>query len=453
MTSKTHQPTVVIDGYNLDLEKGTGVATYARNLSYAAHDAGYRVDVLYGRAGASAKHPLMREIGFFDTVPELGWQKSILYAKFAARTIYSPLATYRAHPIPMTGQVVARPFEARLPYFDQIWSLKHLFSLGDAHFRTFGSEALVRIGFSPEIAHWTYPLPLRIPGARNIYTFHDLIPLRLPYTTLDVKRRYFKLVHRLAHRADHIVTVSENSRKDIINLLGAAPERVTNTYQAAAIPESLLSKPRDVIAREVEGPFRVKLGQYFLFYGAIEPKKNIGRLIDAFLAADVAAPLLIVGSIAWKAEEELRFLESKGWRQKSRIRHFDYAPFPTLVSLIRGAKAVLFPSLYEGFGLPVLESMSLGTPVMASNQSSIPEVAGEAALLVDPYDRRQMAEAIRRLDSDAELRAELAGRGPQQAARFSQEIYAKRIHDLYDAVLKTSGKRRALPRPAPAPAE
>jgi glycosyltransferase involved in cell wall biosynthesis len=353
----------------------------------------------------------------------------------------------------MTGRVVARPFEARLPYFDRIWSLKHLFSLGDAHFRTFGFEAPVNVGTRPAIAHWTYPLPLRVPGTRNIYTFHDLIPLRLPYTTLDVKRRYFKLVQRLARRADHIVTVSENSRNDIINLLGAAPERVTNTYQAAAIPESYMNKPRDVLAREIEGPFRVKLGEYFLFYGAIEPKKNIGRLIDAFLAADIATPLLMVGTIAWKAEEELRFLESKGWRQKSRIRHFDYAPFPTLVSLIRGAKAVLFPSLYEGFGLPVLEAMTLGTPVMASNQSSIPEVAGDAALLVDPYDRRQMAEAIRRLDADAELRAELAARGPRQAARFTQEIYAKRIRDLYDTVLARSRERRARRIAEPLPAE
>jgi glycosyltransferase involved in cell wall biosynthesis len=120
----------------------------------------------------------------------------------------------------------------------------------------------------------------------------------------------------------------------------------------------------------------------------------------------------------------------------------EYVSLSLLVSLIRGARSVLFPSLYEGFGLPVLESMLLGTPVLSSRTSSIPEVAGDAALLVGPYDVGAIAEGIRSLDSNESLRAELSERGRRQAALFSEAAYAKRLAGVYEQVLGTSAARR-----------
>ena len=117
--------------------------------------------------------------------------------------------------------------------------------------------------------------------------------------------------------------------------------------------------------------------------------------------------------------------------RKKRIKLYDYLPFSMLVSLIRGARATVFPSLYEGFGLPVLESMLLGTPVITSTAASLPEVAGDAAILVDPYDVAALAREIRRLGSDDDLAAELSARGPLQAAKFSPEVCQARLVDLY----------------------
>ena len=122
-------------------------------------------------------------------------------------------------------------------------------------------------------------------------------------------------------------------------------------------------------------------------------------------------------------------------KYKNKVIQLSYAPFPLLVSLIKGAKATIFPSLYEGFGLPVLESMILGTPVITSNTASIPEVAGDAALLVNPYDTRQLADAIITLDSDESLRNELSLRGFEQAKLFSEDNYKAKLKSVYNRLL------------------
>jgi glycosyltransferase involved in cell wall biosynthesis len=102
----------------------------------------------------------------------------------------------------------------------------------------------------PDLMHWTYPLPLKISSIPNIYTLHDLVPLRLPYTTLDNKRKYLRLVEKIASSADHIVTVSESSKNDIIKILGVTPERITNTYQSVSIPEKYANKSEDLVQKK-----------------------------------------------------------------------------------------------------------------------------------------------------------------------------------------------------------
>jgi glycosyltransferase involved in cell wall biosynthesis len=431
---------VLIDGRNLALEAGTGVATYARNLSFALRDLGCRVEVLYGGRGAPGMSGLLREIAFFDT--NAGDPPRWLRLLRAARAAATQFIGHGATPIPITGTVIADHFKGRLPYFDGLYNSTDLFSHAHGLFGIFGRMHKVTLhGPRPDLVHWTYPMPLRLSGTPNIYTLHDLVPLRLPHTTLDNKRRYFRLVRKLAASADHIVTVSENSRADIINILGADERRVTNTYQAVDIPTEYSTKSLDIVQREVEGTFGLTFREYFLFWGAIEPKKNVGRIIEAYLASGVKSPLVIVGGQAWKSEQELRLLYDDNIRTllhvgdetrvKRRVIQLSYVPFRLLVSLIRGARATVFPSLYEGFGLPVLESMLLGTPVISANTSSIPELAGDAAILADPYDTRQISDAIRSLDADEAQRTSLAERGIARAQLFSRQKFCKRLNEIY----------------------
>ncbi len=438
------KPRIYIDGFNLSLEQGTGVATYARNLSFALRDLGAEVGVLYGKGAATTSaNSLMREIAFFDTIVKKPFWLSQALKKFR-RTLTLPFGEI-AFQVPVTGRVIRDTFQARLPYFDHMWNVQDLFTKESLYGSLLGGRMNVHFREAPDIMHWTYPLAIRIPKAKNIYTLHDLVPLRLPYTTLDNKRHYFRLIRRLTKSADHIVTVSEASKKDIMDLFGVPEERITNTYQAVDIPAIYRDKAVSDMKIELEGTFGLSYKKYFLFFGAIEPKKNVGRLIEAYLASGATDPLVIIGKKAWKSEEELQLIaggdhvrhllsQPNDKKRGSSVLHFDYATYPLLISLIRGAKAVLFPSLYEGFGLPALEAMSLGTPVLASNTASMPEVVGDAALKVDPYDTRALVEGIRALDNDAHLLGRLAEAGPIRAQEFSPERYQARLSKLYSKV-------------------
>jgi len=442
--STARRPRVFIDGYNLALEQGTGVATYARNLSFGLRDIGAEVGVLYGTKGSTISiTPLIREIAFFD--PHVGRPSKLVRIMHTIRRALSTPFGEIATQVPITGKVVSDTYRSRLPYFDHIWNVQNLYDAQRLHFNLYRSRMTVHFRSPPQVMHWTYPLALKVTGARNIYTMHDLVPLRLPYTTLDQKRLYYRLVRQLTRRSDHIVTVSEASKRDIVNLLGVSEDKVTNTYQSVEIPKRYAEKPIADVITDVEGTFGLAYQRYYLFFGAIEPKKNVGRLIEAYLASGVQDPLVVVGKKAWKSRQELqlltenehvRFLLTRNGitEQRYRVLQVDYAPFPLLVSLIRGAKAVLFPSLYEGFGLPALEAMLLGTPVMTSTTSSMPEVVGNAALTVDPYDIRAMVDAIRALDSDADLRGRLSQAGPGQASLFSAERYQARLKEMYQRV-------------------
>ncbi len=433
------KPTVCIDAYNLALTKGTGVATYARNLSHALHDIGFDVEVLYETPSRIGWNDQLKEIAFFDVaarekLPAFEWL-------YRAKDIALSLFGHQATRVPITGTVIANQFQTHLPYYDRLWTAPELFKAATAKFEILGLFSDVTIPQRPGIMHWTYPLPIRAQGSKNIYTIHDLVPLRLPHTTLDNKKRHFRLIERLVKEADHIVTVSECSKNDICNLFGVPEDKVTNTYQSVEIPKRLSEKSDGEVKNEIEGAFRLPYKEYFLFYSAIEPKKNVSRLIEAYLNANVKTPLVLVGSIAWLSDSERRLISNytatsdelvnDDGETVRRIFHIDYVPFSQLVSLIRGAKAVLFPSLYEGFGLPVLESMLLKTPVMGSTQGSIPEVAGDAALLIDPYDISAISHAITALDTNPDLRAELSAKGVKQAALFSSERYKQRLTELY----------------------
>jgi glycosyltransferase involved in cell wall biosynthesis len=430
--------TVCIDGYNLALAKGSGIATYGRNLLSTLGLLGLRGQVLYGPAAPRSQSNVVNETALID--PDRPGRKLKRLDRFL-QTLTSR-AGRTAWPITPSGEVIWPSGGGGRPDASAFWAAQNLFHVANRSFDAYRKETPVRFEASgsvrvPDAMHWTATVPLHARGMPNIYTIHDLIPLRLPHTTLDDKAGYMALGQAIARRADHIAVVSETTRQDVIRLLGVPEDRVTNTYQAVHLPAALTSRSQADVTIELEGVFNLGWKDYFLHFGAVEPKKNLGRIVEAYLASGLTTPFVIIGGRAWLDEGETALLNQvmrDGGPGAERIRRYEYMPFSLLVSLIRGAKATLFPSLYEGFGLPVLESMALSTAVLTSTGGALPEVAGDAAVSVDPHDVQAMTRGLRALDADEALRDDLVRRGVKQAAQFSVEAYRGRLADLYGRV-------------------
>ena len=433
---------IVYDGLNLALGQGTGIAVYTRVLIHIARSLGYDIGVVYGVPLPATEDPLLQEILFFDQMRSSDRRASasrprVLYNSFVEYRRY--FSTIHPSPLRLGTAVVAEQFKDLVPELDRAFLVRSLFDNADRFFRQTGRLVNLSLDTQPDIFHFTYPVPVKGKSARNIYTIHDLMPLRLPFATMDNKRNTLRLLKKVAKNADHIVTVSENSRKDIINLLGVDENRVTNTYQAVVFPQKYLDRSEAVVANFLDARYGLEMYGYLIFFGALEPKKNVGRLIDAFLLSRVNIPLVLIVGRGWDNARETALLSEINARAREQtsptIRSLDYVDRSTLVTLIRGARALVFPSLYEGFGLPVLEAMMLGTPVITSANGALEEVTGEAALLVDPYDVDDIARAIAAIVSDPDLRGELSRRGVAQAAKFSPAHYRQRVELLYASLL------------------
>ncbi len=447
---------IVLEGHNLTMGAGTGIATYARHLASTLRGLGYDTEVLVGTTGGlDRRDPTLTEVAFFDAdrPPNLAQKIAIEWLRLAITPL--PVKPFE---MPRLGTVVG-PAANRLAGFSKVHAVPHLLERERFHFKRYGKPLKLTMSGPPDLFHATRPTPVRVTGCANVYTLHDIVPLRLPYTTADDKKFYLGMIRELCRNADHIVTVSEFSRRDIIEFTGMDEKRITNTYQAVHVPERMLKRSDNDVARELEALFGLGMRDYFLFVGAIEPKKNLSRLIDAYAASGVDRPLIIAGGLGWMYDGDIEKVESERFltyelngtsiKPKRSVRRLQYLPHDHLISLIRGARALLFPSVYEGFGLPVLEAMTLGAPVMTSNVSSLPEIAGDAALVVDPYDVEAMSDAIRMLDADDDMCTELSMRGRIRARDFSPDIYARRMDALYASIL---GSRPAPTATADAPA-
>ena len=283
--------------------------------------------------------------------------------------------------------------------------------------------------------HYVLPPLVR---CRSVVTIHDCIHLMFPqYLPSKLAHVYAKgSMWSAAHKADRILTVSEASKRDILRFFDVPAEKVVVIYNA--IDERFLA-PANAERMELVRQ-RYQLDHPFVLYvGNIKPHKNIERLIDAFGRARSQCPddlkLVIIGDEISKYPG-LRQSVHKHKLDK-HVRFLGFQPMETLAAFYRLARAFVFPSLYEGFGLPPLEAMACGSPVVTSNVSSLPEVAGGAALLVDPYDANAIAGGIVQAVTDETLRADLMRRGLDRARSFSWPQSVKKIHEIYMQVART----------------
>src|SRR5882724_2480687 len=316
----------------------------------------------------------------------------------------------------LTGLAAAHP-EARFDFYYR----PHRF------FRSFrtplprnAQRKLLMEPIGPRGAALFHGLNQRLPNVklgRAVATFHDLFVLTGEYSTAEFRERFTAQARDAAERSDAIIAVSSFTRDQVIGLLGVEPSKVQVVHHGIrrlALP----ALPREKVILNV---------------GAIQKRKNIARLVEAFEAVDPAWRLVLAGSDGYGAAEiRDRVAQS---RARDRIAIPGYVTPAELAAWYARAGVFAFPSLDEGFGMPLLEAMSAGVAVVTSNRSALPEVAGDAALLVDPEDTGALADALRRVTSDEILRQDLAQRGTARVKLFTWERAVRETWEVYRAVM------------------
>jgi len=282
-----------------------------------------------------------------------------------------------------------------------------------------------------------FVLPPTRRSTRTLLTVHDLSFLHCPEAFVPALRRYLeRVVPRSIARADLVLADSAHTRSDIIALLGVPPARVQVLYGGVHPRFRPEAEPREQARLRA----RYGLGErpYVLSVGTLQPRKNYVRLMRAFTnlkPEEAELQLLIAGGRGWLYQDILAEAEEYG----DRVRTLGFVDEADLPALYRNAALFAFPSLYEGFGFPVLEAMACGVPVVCSNASSLPEVAGDAALLVDPLDADGLSGAMQQALEDAHLRRELVARGLAQAARFTWEQAARQLLAIMECRMEDGG--------------
>jgi glycosyltransferase involved in cell wall biosynthesis len=280
-----------------------------------------------------------------------------------------------------------------------------------------------------------YVLPPLTP-CRSVVTIHDCIHLRFPqYLPSRLGYAYARgQMWTATHQAARVITVSEASKRDILRYFRVPESRIDVIYNA--IDDRFWQQPDEADIARVRERYRLD-NPFVLYAGNIKPHKNLERLIEAFhiLRQNEAmkdVQLLIIGDEISKYATLRRAVHRH--KLHKHVRFFGFVSDQTLAALYRLAAVFVFPSLYEGFGLPPLEAMASGTPVITSNVSSLPEVVGDAALMIDPYEPGAIADAMQRVLDNADLRADLSRRGLARAREFSWERSVARVREIYAEV-------------------
>jgi glycosyltransferase involved in cell wall biosynthesis len=294
-----------------------------------------------------------------------------------------------------------------------------------------------------DLFHVPYFAPPLLPRTPTVVTIHDVIPMRLPaYQPNSKVWAYMRLVAQASHNATAIITISQHARQDIINALKLPQERIHVIYEAAGDEyRPVMDQERLAAARA-----RYGVGERYIFYlGGMDQRKNVTQLVRAFAhlhrqVGDPSLQLLIAGNP--DKQQGPLFPDPRpvaadlGMTGQIIYRFIEEEDKPAMYS---GASLFVFPSLYEGFGLTPLEAMSCGAPVVCSNRTSLPEVVGDAAILVDPDNLQELVAAMRRVLGDSALQDDLRARSLQRAARFNWHKTANETIAVYEeALLKKS---------------
>jgi glycosyltransferase involved in cell wall biosynthesis len=369
--------------YTAAVHQSAGIGRYTRELvaALAEQAPGYAFHLFAGEAGSRPAHPLPG--------PNCTWRHTRISQRWLARLW----------------------FRLRLPLPIELWTGPlRLFHATD------------------------FFLPPTNPGTRKLVTVHDLSYIHYPEIVMPGMSRLLNTwVPGSIARADHVIAVSEATRQDIITCYNTPADKVSVLYHGVSADFHPAHTPTALA--QVREKYNLGDAPFILTVGTIQPRKNYLRLIQAFamLPRELGVSLVIAGGRGW--DNQPLFDEVKRRKLNDQVRFTGFVADADLPALYSAATLFAYPSLYEGFGLPVLEAMACGTPVVTSNTSSLPEVVGQAGIMVSPTDVESMAGSLEQALTDEAQRQRLAAAGKAQAATFNWQHTATQLLELYEGLL------------------
>ncbi len=411
---------VLLDSFGLQICHGAGLGSYSRMVLDSLRRLGLGVGHLLS-VPAMTRSALPR---LLNDPPVPGGR--LRMASLLARHV---LYRGRAH---LLGDGPNRR-TAELPDWiapgDRLFVSPHCYRLAMGMSQLRRGTLTVRPAEPVDVWHQIFPMPIRVRARRQIVTVADLIPLRLPWTTRIDAEAFRQTVQAAVDRADAVATLSEHSRSELCELIDVPEHKVHVTYCCTTPGPELDADAGRRRVRELG----LEPGGYLLFVGSIEPRKNLSRLLEAVARVGADVPLVLAGQPLWRTEEILR--AGKPLSDRGLLKHLGWITDEDRAALYANALMLTWPSLYEGFGLPPLEAMHHGCPVLTSSSTSLPEVCGQAAVYVDPESVEDIAEKLSGLLGDEALRRRLAREGPIQARRFNAQAFDGRMARLYEQAL------------------
>ena len=309
--------------------------------------------------------------------------------------------------------------------------LNGLYSRFDKFYSQIPFNSLFNSNVDIHHAHnYFLPYKLKSPSIVTIYDMvYKLYPETMDYKNLELLK---KIMPRSITESTKILTISENSKKEIVEILNVNPNKISIAYPGYDKNEFKVITDNSI----TQSLKKLNLNKPFIFYlGTLEPRKNLERVIKAYASIGnyvKTHDLVLAGSIGWKSESLFKLIEH--YKLQDNIKILGYISQTEKVALYNKATCFIFPSIYEGFGMPVLEAMACGCPVITSNTSSLPEVVGKAGLMVDPYNIDEISSSISRLINDSSLQQSFRILGLEQANKFKWKNTANSVIDLYKSI-------------------
>jgi len=419
---------ILLDSLNLAMPDGTGIKTYGTQLISVLKELGASPELLV--SARTSQNPLIGRALLYDSVERTekslrGWHgvlKSNLRFRYR-KAIHIPSAN---------GSEGLHVPDSVFPHGMGCSVIFNCYRAARAIQEKQKKISTFQTAKKYHVWHATQPLSLRHKNAIQITTIHDLIPLLQPHICDELRYPFYQRVNESLRLSRAIAVVSESTKRDLLNHFPIPEEKIVVTHLFSEMPgEACAGQTME----RVMNVYNLEPRNYILFVGTLEPRKNIRRLLEAYLSLGSDQTLVLAGRMGWRGGDELEILKHFTKKKGRDVRVLSYVPRAALPALYQGATCLAFPSLCEGFGLPVLEAMISGCPVVCSSTTSLPEVAGDAAQYVDPLSVESISEGLRKVMNDPSHRETLVRKGYQRAEFFSRARYSEKIVELYGKAL------------------